>query len=101
MPQLLESVKAERLATLQELLNRQQREFNAAFVGSILPVLIDGGGRKTGQMVGRSPYMQAVHVHAPRHLKGSIIDVQIVGSGANSLAGELVGPTPNGEGFRE
>lgn len=101
MPQLPEAVKAERLAALQDLLNRQQREFNATFVGSILPVLIDGGGRKTGQMVGRSPYMQAVHLHAPHHLTGSIIEVRIIGSGANSLAGELVQPTVNGEEFRE
>jgi tRNA-2-methylthio-N6-dimethylallyladenosine synthase len=89
-PQLPDAVKAERLAILQDLLNHQQRRFNAGFVGSVLPVLIDGRGRKTGQMVGRSPYMQAVHMHAPEALKGSIVDVRITGAGANSLAARLV-----------
>jgi tRNA-2-methylthio-N6-dimethylallyladenosine synthase len=100
-PQLPDAVKAERLAVLQDLLNRQQRRFNAGFVGSILPVLIDGRGRKTGQMVGRSPYMQAVHLHAPEALKGSIIDVRIVGVGANSLAGALVHEADDGQEARE
>ncbi|MBL8667592.1 MAG: tRNA (N6-isopentenyl adenosine(37)-C2)-methylthiotransferase MiaB [Rhodospirillales bacterium] len=87
--QLPEAVKTERLAVLQCLLDRQQRAFNDACVGRVLPVLIDGDGRKPGQRVGRSPYLQAVHLPAPASLLGKITDVRIVSAGGNSLAGVL------------
>lgn len=88
--QVPEAVKVERLATLQDVLARQQSLFNASFIGRTVPVLIDGRGRKPGQIVGRSPHMQSVHLHAPETLQGSIVDVRIVGAGGNSLAGELL-----------
>ena len=56
--------KAERLAALQALLAQQQRDFNAACVGRVLPVLFEKPGRHQGQLVGRSPYLQSVHVPA-------------------------------------
>ena len=74
---------------LQDVLSRQQRAFNESCVGRTLPVLIDGDGRRPGQRIGRSPYMQAVHLEAPAALKGKLVDVRIVGAGANSLAGML------------
>ena len=86
-PQVPEAVKAERLAILQDLLDRRQRAFNESCIDRTLPVLIDGDGRRSGQRVGRSPYMQAVHLEAPSALKGKIVDVRIIGVGANSLAG--------------
>ena len=88
-PQVPEAVKAERLAILQDLLDRRQRAFNESCIDRTLPVLIDGDGRRSGQRVGRSPYMQAVHLEAPSALKGKIVDVRIIGVGANSLAGML------------
>lgn len=87
--QLPETVKAERLTVLQDLLNRQQRAFNESCLGRTLPVLIDGDGRRPGQRIGRSPYMQAVHLEAPAALKGKMVDVRISGAGTNSLAGML------------
>ena len=57
--QVPEPVKAERLAELQALLQQQQRAFNAACVGRVLPVLFEKPGRHDGQLVGRSPYLQA------------------------------------------
>ena len=88
-----EPVKAERLATLQQLLNEQQRAFNRASVGRVMPVLFDrrrsGPGR--AQMLGRSPYMQAVHVAAAPGLFGRIVPVRVVTAGDNSLAGEVMG----------
>ena len=54
-----------------------------------MPVLLDRPGRKPGQMVGRSPWMQAVHVTAPPERFGSIADVAIDRATANSLAGRL------------
>src|SRR2546421_3943010 len=62
--QVPEPVKAERLAMLQALLQRQQRAFNQSCVGRILPVLFEKLGRPAGQIVGRSPDLQSVHCEA-------------------------------------
>ena len=85
--QVPEAEKADRLARLQDLLTRQQAAFQEACVGRTLPVLIEKPGRKPGQMVGRSPYLQAVHVDAAPDLTGQIVDVEITASGTNSLSG--------------
>ena len=87
--QVPEEVKDARLAELQDLLNAQQRRFNESCVGRTLPVLLDRPGRHAGQLVGRSPYMQAVHVKAPADWLGRLVDLPIVSAGGNSLgAGE-------------
>jgi len=90
--QLTEEVKSERLATLQGLLAKQQRDFNEACVGRVLPVLFTKAGRHEGQIVGRSPYLQNVHVTAPANLVGEIVLVQIAGVSTNSLSGSLTEP---------
>ncbi|MEM6622811.1 MAG: tRNA (N6-isopentenyl adenosine(37)-C2)-methylthiotransferase MiaB [Pseudomonadota bacterium] len=77
----------DRLQRLQALLTEQQAALQAAQIGKVLPVLIEKKGRNPGQMVGRSPYLQAVHLDAPESLTGQIIDVAIEGAGRNSLAG--------------
>jgi len=87
--QVPEEVKAERLARLQALLDEQQHAFNAAVVGRTLPVLFERDGRRPGQVVGRSPYLQAVWVEGPASLKGTIAPVRIESSARNSLAGTL------------
>jgi tRNA-2-methylthio-N6-dimethylallyladenosine synthase len=89
LPQVDERVKNERLTVLQDLLARQQRAFNERFVGSDLPVLFEREGRKSGQLLGRSPYMQAVHAPGPHRLIGTIAAVRIVEGSANSLGGTL------------
>ncbi|MFN3521452.1 MAG: tRNA (N6-isopentenyl adenosine(37)-C2)-methylthiotransferase MiaB [Phenylobacterium sp.] len=87
--QVAEEVKAERLARLQALLDEQQRAFNAAQAGSTLPVLFEKAGRHPGQLVGRSPYLQSVHVDAPERLIGQILPVVIEAGARNSLSGAL------------
>ncbi|MFA5601939.1 MAG: TRAM domain-containing protein, partial [Phenylobacterium sp.] len=67
-----------------------QRVFNEAQTGRELPVLFEKPGRHAGQVVGRSPYLQAVHVSGPDRLIGQIVQVKIAGAARNSLAGELV-----------
>lgn len=89
LPQLPEAVKRERLAALQDLLDRQQRAFNAAFLGRTVPVLFDRPGRHPGQLLGRTPYMQVVHTDVEPSGLGAILPVEIEGIGANSLAGRL------------
>jgi tRNA-2-methylthio-N6-dimethylallyladenosine synthase len=88
--QVDETVKEERLARLQVLLSEQQRAFNAAQVGQVLPVLFDKPGRHAGQVLGRSPYLQAVHAEGPDQLIGQIVPVRIRSAAMNSLTGELV-----------
>ena len=87
--QVAEEVKAERLARLNALLDEQRRAFNAAQVGKTLPVLFEKPGRHAGQIIGRSPYLQSVHVTAPDRLIGQIVPVDIEDAGGNSLAGAL------------
>jgi len=83
-------VKAERLQRLQALLGRQQGAFQAGLVGRTLPVLVEKPGRLPGQMVGRSPYLNAVHLDAPAALTGRVVDVRILAAEPNSLAGRLM-----------
>jgi len=89
-----EPEKAARLDALQALLGRQQATFNEASVGRTVPVLFERPGRREGQMLGRSPHMQAVHVDAGDDLIGRIGEVTITRALANSVAGRLV---PHGE----
>jgi tRNA-2-methylthio-N6-dimethylallyladenosine synthase len=91
-----DELKEERLARLQDLLDEQQRAFNAAQAGLTLPVLFEKPGRHAGQLIGRSPYLQAVHATAPDRLVGQIVPVKIEDASRNSLAGVLA-PTPAAE----
>jgi tRNA-2-methylthio-N6-dimethylallyladenosine synthase len=91
--QVPEPVKDERLARLQALLNDQQGAFNAACVGRALPVLFERPGRRPGQVVGRSPYLQPVHIIAPESLIGEIRSVEIHDASRGSLSGAL-SPNP-------
>jgi tRNA-2-methylthio-N6-dimethylallyladenosine synthase len=87
--QVPESVKSDRLTVLQALLERQQRNFNTACIGRTLPVLLEKPGRHDGQLVGRSPYLQGVHLFAAERRIGEVIPVQILAASANSLTGSL------------
>jgi tRNA-2-methylthio-N6-dimethylallyladenosine synthase len=87
--QLPEPVKAERLAELQALLQRQQRAFNTASVGSTMPVLFEKPGRYDGQLVGRSPYLQPVHADAAPEMIGQVVPVHITTMHTNSLSGTI------------
>ena len=88
--QVAEPVKAERLARLQELLEEQKQAFNQAQIGSVLPVLFEKKGRQQGQLLGRSPYLQAVHAMAPEAMLGQIVPLKMIRLMTNSLTGELV-----------
>jgi tRNA-2-methylthio-N6-dimethylallyladenosine synthase len=91
--QVAEPVKAERLARLQALLAAQADTFNAGKVGQVMPVLLDRPGRHPGQIVGRSPYLQPVHLARPPGAEiGDIIHVRIDAVHPHSLAGTPVPP---------
>lgn len=94
--QIPEDVKNERLACLQSLLTSQQAAFNASCVGQTLTVLLEKPGRQKGQLIGRSPYLQSVHLEAPTSLLGSFVDAHILSVGPNSLSGQYAESKPNG-----
>lgn len=89
--QVPDAVKSARLTALQDRLNAGQRAFNTAAVGAEMAVLLEGPGRHPGQLVGRSPHMQAVHVQAPADMLGEIVRLRIDAAHPNSLSGRLVG----------
>jgi tRNA-2-methylthio-N6-dimethylallyladenosine synthase len=87
--QVPETAKKERLTALQALLEESRHAFDRSVVGRRLPVLFEGKGRKPGQVTGRSPYLQAVHVEGPEALIGHIAEVDIRAAGPNSLTGVM------------
>lgn len=96
--QVDDAVKAERLAALQDVLNAQQLAFNRSCIGKVMPVLLDRPGRDPGQLVGRSPYMQAVHVDDTDGVMGAIRELRITDAHANSLTGVPVGDNAKAPG---
>ena len=84
---LPEREKDARLQTLQALLQTQQLAYNRSMIGRTLPVLFDRAGAREGQLHGRTPYMQAVHVNLPEQLLGHTIEMIITGGHPVSLTG--------------
>ena len=92
--QVPEPVKDERLAALQAELGRQQQAFNEAGVGQRMAVLFERTGRAPGQIIGRSPYMQAVHADIgdgaqAQALLNHIVEVEIEAAGPRGLRGHI------------
>jgi len=87
--QVPDEVKSERLARLQDRIDRHQSAFNRSCAGRNLEVLLEKAGKISGQLVGRSPYLQPVQVMASSSLIGEIATVRITGIGSNSLFGAL------------
>ncbi|MEA3063046.1 MAG: tRNA-2-methylthio-N6-dimethylallyladenosine synthase [Sphingomonadales bacterium] len=82
-------VQDERLQRLQALLNAQQLAFNRASVGRRTTILVERDGKRPGQRVGKSPWLQSVHVETDAAV-GSLVEVEIVSAGPNSLHGAAV-----------
>jgi tRNA-2-methylthio-N6-dimethylallyladenosine synthase len=87
--QVDEDMKSERLARLQHAIDRNQAAFNRQCLHRSFDVLFERSGRHPGQLVGRSPYLQPVHIEAPDALIGTIAPVTITEVAANSLFGTL------------
>jgi tRNA-2-methylthio-N6-dimethylallyladenosine synthase len=88
--QVPEEVKKERLSVLQELLEAQQQAFNASCVGRSFEVLLERSGRHEGQLIGRSPYLQAVHLAADGARIGDLVQVRVESIGAHSLSAHIM-----------
>lgn len=85
-----ESVKTERLAAVQQLLDAQQTAFNAASLGKTAPVMFDRMTQDGSLLHGRTPQFQAVYAVGDRRLVGETVDVKLTGMRAKSLSGEIV-----------
>jgi tRNA-2-methylthio-N6-dimethylallyladenosine synthase len=87
--QIAPEVMDERLQRLQALLTRQTLGFNQASVGRRTSVLLERKGKRPGQLIGKSPWLQSVHLETGAAI-GDLIDVEILSAGPNSLGGAHV-----------
>jgi tRNA-2-methylthio-N6-dimethylallyladenosine synthase len=87
--QVAPEVMDDRLQRLQALINAQQLAFNEASVGRCTSILLERKGKFDGQLIGKSPWLQSVHVFVDDAQIGDMISVDIESAGANSLAGVL------------
>ncbi len=81
-----QSIMDERLQRLQARIAEHSTAFNRGTVGKTTRILLDRAGRKPGQMIGKSPWLQSVVVETDAPV-GSMLDVTITGAGPNSLFG--------------
>lgn len=88
--QIEEKVKKERLAILQEKLFDYQYRFNMDTIGKVVPVLFETKGRHSGQLVGRTPYMQNLHAEVSKDYLNKIVDIKVESATMNSLSGTVV-----------
>ena len=88
--QISEEIKDERLSILQQLLNKQQIDFNCSFKGKELEVLLEKPGKKDGQLVGKSPYLQSIYVNSKTNKIGDLLKLKIMSTTKNSLEGKLI-----------
>ena len=88
--QVPESIKSERLESLQQLLSAQQFAFNKNTEGKLVDVLVERAGRRVGQMAGRSPYMQAVNFIGEVEQIGQIVSCRLSAARQKSMTGEIV-----------
>ncbi len=84
------AVADERLQRLQQLITQHQREIQQCMVGREVSVLVEKQGRETGQVVGKSEYLHAVHIEAASAQIGDVVKVRIAEAKTNSLMGHEV-----------
>ena len=86
--QIAPEVMDDRLKRLQARIAENQLAFNRSTVGRDTQVLIERAGRHAGQMIGRSPWLQSVHVETSAE-PGTMLDVTLTAAGPNSMTGAL------------
>lgn len=89
--QIAREVMDERLQRLQAAINRDQLAFNAASVGRTCQVLVERRGKKPGQWLGKSPWLQSVFFEGDAAI-GDMVTVELAEAGPNSMAGRLLVP---------
>ena len=86
--QIPREIMDERLHRLQARINEHQLAFNRSMIGEDTQVLVERKGKHEGQMIGRSPWLQSVHVETATPL-GEMVDVTLVAAGPNSMTGAV------------
>jgi tRNA-2-methylthio-N6-dimethylallyladenosine synthase len=89
--QVPREVMDDRLQRLQAALNRDQYAFNQTSVGKRCSVLVERHGKRPGQWLGKSPWLQSVHFEGQAEI-GDLVEVELAEAGPNSLAGRLLQP---------
>ena len=86
--QIPREVMEDRLQRLNDRINAHSLAFNQSKVGVDTSILIERKGRRAGQMIGKSPWLQSVHVETDAK-PGDLLDVTLLAAGPNSLAGAV------------
>jgi tRNA-2-methylthio-N6-dimethylallyladenosine synthase len=86
--QIPREVMEDRLQQLNDRINAHRLAFNRSKVGMNSQILIERSGKHDGQMIGRSPWLQSVHVETDAS-PGDIVDVTLVAAGPNSMSGAV------------
>ncbi len=81
-------VKEERLARLNETVNKYFLENNKKLVGKTVKVLLEGESEKKGMLFGYTDTNKLINVEADSNLIGKIIDVEVVEAKTWSLDGK-------------
>jgi tRNA-2-methylthio-N6-dimethylallyladenosine synthase len=84
--QIPREIMDDRLQRLQARIAENQLAFNRSKVGIETQVLIERAGRRPGQMIGRSPWLQSVHLETAAQ-PGDMVAVALVAAGPNSMTG--------------
>lgn len=87
--QIAPDVMDERLQRLQALLNEQQYAFNQQTVGRTTDILLERQGKLDGQLIGKTPWLQSLHIISPDLKIGDLVEVEVTRAGPNSLTGEI------------
>ena len=86
--QIPREIMDERLQRLQARISEHSLAFNRSKIGCDTRVLIERQGRRPGQMIGRSPWLQSVHLDSDAK-PGAMIDATLISAGPNSMAGAV------------
>jgi tRNA-2-methylthio-N6-dimethylallyladenosine synthase len=87
--QIVPEVMDERLQRLQALLNEQQYAFNQQTVGRSTDILLERKGKLDGQLIGKTPWLQSVHIISPDLEIGDLVEIDVTQAGPNSLTGQI------------
>ena len=86
--QIAREIMEDRLERLNARINAHSLAFNRSKVGTDTQILVERKGRRDGQMIGKTPWLQSLHVETDA-APGEMLDVSIVSAGPNSLTGAL------------
>ncbi len=84
--QIAPDVMDDRLQRLQAALQASSLGFNQASIGKRCQILVERLGRRPGQWLGKSPWLQSVHFEGECQI-GDLVEVELIEAGPNSLRG--------------